>query len=261
MKQTATPRFRASFSIRFFKKNLTKSLAIALSFALFLGISINLQAHEKELPDAYSLDYNDYLTTEKFENWLLETLFFTDRDGDGIDDAHDNCPDIKNAGQNDSDRDGVGNKCDNCKDHPNPNQEDTDGDGIGDACDTTNDPFNCSTLEFAGGDGEVTVSGLPSILKKISIQKRFGDYTESVLCDGDCGNGTQTFPIAVAGKYRLKVLFSGCFKSRRVTVESSDTPSVDCPDLGKDIGDTCDDGDAHTVKILEMHVMMGMHTR
>lgn len=37
----------------------------------------------------------------------------TDTDGDGIDDAFDNCPRV-----------------------PNPGQEDTDGDGVGDACET-----------------------------------------------------------------------------------------------------------------------------
>jgi hypothetical protein len=46
-----------------------------------------------------------------------------DRDGDGIPDDVDNCPDV-----------------------PNPNQADTDGDGIGDACDC--DPFDADLAAF-----------------------------------------------------------------------------------------------------------------
>ena len=80
-----------------------------------------------------------------------------DRDGDGIPDKKDNCPDtpntdqqdgdrdkagdacdvcngMKNKNQSDRDGDGVGDDCDNCQGQQNPGQEDTDGDGIGDAC-------------------------------------------------------------------------------------------------------------------------------
>ena len=95
----------------------------------------------------------------------------TDQDGDGIDDAADDCPTMfnpirpmDNGKQADSDGDGVGDVCDrcpldatntcaspnaadldgdgvvdavdNCPHVANPNQEDGDGDGRGDACDT-----------------------------------------------------------------------------------------------------------------------------
>jgi len=42
--------------------------------------------------------------------WTVEAPV-TDRDGDGVPDATDNCPDASNSGQGDSDRDGVGDAC------------------------------------------------------------------------------------------------------------------------------------------------------
>ena len=62
-----------------------------------------------------------------------------DRDGDGIADDDDNCPDLANADQADSDGDGVGDVCDNCPIFANPSQTDADGDGKGDACDPCGD--------------------------------------------------------------------------------------------------------------------------
>lgn len=70
-----------------------------------------------------------------------------DRDGDGIVDSEDNCPDVFNPDQADMDGDGVGDACDpdidgdgipneedNCPYVYNPDQTDTSGDGVGDAC-------------------------------------------------------------------------------------------------------------------------------
>ena len=57
-----------------------------------------------------------------------------DGDGDGLEDAADNCPLTMNADQLDGDGDGVGDACDNCP-FANPAQLDRDGDGIGDLCD------------------------------------------------------------------------------------------------------------------------------
>ncbi len=74
-----------------------------------------------------------------------------DRDGDGVLDSSDNCPDTPNPTQtdtngngkgdpcdvdpNDRDSDGVVNAADNCPDHFNPSQVNSDADPQGDACD------------------------------------------------------------------------------------------------------------------------------
>ncbi len=58
-----------------------------------------------------------------------------DIDGDGVDNAVDNCPDIYNPDQLDVDSDNHGDVCDNCVNTYNPDQLDGDGDGVGDACD------------------------------------------------------------------------------------------------------------------------------
>ncbi|MFH1726646.1 MAG: thrombospondin type 3 repeat-containing protein [Elusimicrobiota bacterium] len=78
--------------------------------------------------------------------------FGKDMDGDGVDDADDNCPTIANPGQEDLDGDGAGDACDpdddgdgvddsddNCPMTVNAGQEDNDGDRAGDACDPDDD--------------------------------------------------------------------------------------------------------------------------
>lgn len=68
-----------------------------------------------------------------------------DSDGDGIDDARDNCSRASNRDQGDRDRDGRGDVCDNCLTVSNGDQADSDRDGVGDAC--------------GGGDGGAAVDG------------------------------------------------------------------------------------------------------
>lgn len=75
-----------------------------------------------------------------------------DADGDGIDDATDNCPMAANGDQADADGDGLGNVCDNCQDVANADQADGDGDGSGDACDNCPTDANNDQAD-ADGDG------------------------------------------------------------------------------------------------------------
>ncbi len=63
----------------------------------------------------------------------------SDSDGDGAEDAEDDCPLLANADQVDRDHDGAGDACDNCPDLANPTQHDLDRDGLGDACDVDAD--------------------------------------------------------------------------------------------------------------------------
>jgi len=58
-----------------------------------------------------------------------------DRDGDGVLDAVDKCPDVPDPLQRDFDNDGFGDACDGCPPFASSTNDDTDGDGVGDACD------------------------------------------------------------------------------------------------------------------------------
>jgi hypothetical protein len=81
-----------------------------------------------------------------------------DLDGDGIEDADDNCLVDPNPGQYDEDNDGVGNECDNCPHVANPDQATLDGDLVGDACDPN--PDNGDVLaKFDGFNGATLDSG------------------------------------------------------------------------------------------------------
>jgi hypothetical protein len=94
-----------------------------------------------------------------------------DSDGDGIQNADDNCPNTANPDQADEDNDGIGDVCDedtpgqgdpdndgiitaedNCPTVANPGQEDGDNDEVGDACD--NCPATANTNQAdADNDG------------------------------------------------------------------------------------------------------------
>lgn len=58
-----------------------------------------------------------------------------DRDGDGVPDGVDNCPDVANADQGNEDGDRFGDACDPCPPVADNAPTDSDGDGVADACD------------------------------------------------------------------------------------------------------------------------------
>jgi hypothetical protein len=88
-------------------------------------------------------------------NRLTISVSCPDRDGDGVCDVEDNCPDTPNAEQTDTDGDGFGDACDNCPDVSNRDQTDSNGDGIGDVC-APDRPVADSFLDwsFTGTQGE-----------------------------------------------------------------------------------------------------------
>jgi hypothetical protein len=89
----------------------------------------------------------------------------TDADGDGVEEALDNCAGYANPSQADVDSDSHGDPCDNCVTTSNPDQSNIDGDALGDACDpdidgdgVLNGADNCPTVPNPGqqdtdGDG------------------------------------------------------------------------------------------------------------
>lgn len=97
----------------------------------------------------------------------------SDRDGDGVPDATDNCPDVANPQQYDEDGDLLGDACDNCPHVANHDQADGDGDGVGTVCDpnpTTpgdhillflgfNNASEIAGWSTAGNNAQFTVSG------------------------------------------------------------------------------------------------------
>ncbi|MFQ6093419.1 MAG: thrombospondin type 3 repeat-containing protein, partial [bacterium] len=90
----------------------------------------------------------------KFDQIILGVA--GDTDGDGIDDAVDNCPNTFNPGQEDYDNDGVGDACDNCPETYNPDQADNDdgaNDGVGDVCDNCPDDYNPRVYVDTDNDG------------------------------------------------------------------------------------------------------------
>ena len=73
-----------------------------------------------------------------------------DHDGDGTEEASDNCPDLSNPSQADADRDEHGDLCDNCVALSNTAQTDSDGDSAGDGCDNCTLVPNPSQLDSDG---------------------------------------------------------------------------------------------------------------
>jgi hypothetical protein len=129
----------------------------------------------------------------------VELTRAADADGDGVDDAHDDCPYVADPDQSDRDLDGAGDACDNCPDVSNPTQHDLDRDGAGDACDddldgdgVANDADACPaayvpgrpmTAVGAGGGGDSDGDGIPDDCDTCP-----GDPANDADGDGICGD-------------------------------------------------------------------------
>lgn len=70
-----------------------------------------------------------------------------DTDNDGVDNYHDNCPEIYNPDQRDSDADASGDVCDNCQNFANADQSDADEDQLGNTCDNCPNVANTNQID------------------------------------------------------------------------------------------------------------------
>jgi hypothetical protein len=93
-----------------------------------------------------------------------------DADGDGVDDAIDNCLGMNNPEQYNEDGDAKGDMCDPCPIGPSVQDDlDHDGDGVGNACDPFDDTVNHDRiLVFEAFNGAVSASAT-----------RFGDGADT----------------------------------------------------------------------------------
>lgn len=118
----------------------------------------------------------------------------------------------------DTDGDGVEDAADNCPAKPNPNQADADGDGIGDACDQNNtgDPrLILSQTTFAADEAIVVqYADLPgnendwiSIFEAGASNDQYGQW----FYTNGAKNGTMTFDGLSAGNYEVRLFFDDSY--------------------------------------------------
>lgn len=161
-----------------------------------------------------------------------------DGDGDGVDDAMDNCPITSNADQADDDHDGIGNVCeangapdadqdgradtaDNCPGVWNVNQADDDHDGVGNVCDPT--PRGAPPLPW---DNAVLARAF--VTWKDEMQCRLNNCSNPTGTGSwhtDCdGAGTEDWVVSLSGLRAIsKFTYRGC--SHAVTVNVHDWAS------------------------------------
>jgi hypothetical protein len=128
-----------------------------------------------------------------------------DTDGDGVNDASDNCPTVANPNQENNDGDAQGDACDpdddndvvndtadNCPLVANSNQANNDGDSLGDVCDPDDDndgipdtSDNCPLVPFTTPEPSITGPATGSVYAVGTPVTFTGSFT-------DTANGTHT---------------------------------------------------------------------
>jgi hypothetical protein len=192
--------------------------ALALAVALAVGCSADGSAHCDEdcpadAPDGgLGSDGASLHDGAPLPDAVPPDAPWPDRDGDGVPDHLDNCPDVYNPEQYDEDGDGIGDACDNCPHVYNPDQADMgetilggEPDGVGDACDPRPflggdeivlfDGFNGDTLDpawsvYFGGDTwsvsggalhQTSVEGAKVLFFHLGLEKRIAAHTTMVI--------------------------------------------------------------------------------
>ncbi len=105
-----------------------------------------------------------------------------DADGDGVDDAADNCPTLRNEDQTDGDGDGRGDACDNCVLDVDASQWDSNADGFGNACDA----------DFSG-DGRVGPEDLERLEQGFLRRRGEPGFDPDLDLDGNGAIGISDF--------------------------------------------------------------------
>lgn len=121
------------------------------------------------------------------------TMSIVDRDGDGIADASDNCPDVANPDQGNEDGDAFGDACDPCP--IDTNNADPDGDGVGGICDPHPNTPGDKIVMFEGFhhgipptwqvDGTAAPSG-----DSVALTTAVGNHTALIPPIASIANGT-----------------------------------------------------------------------
>jgi hypothetical protein len=163
-----------------------------------------------------------------------------DRDGDGVVNLRDNCPDVFNPDQEDEDRDGLGNECDDSYCFAVASLLNQQGEG----CLDPNEEFVVDTPDVANAQTEeslmlrlfanrVPVIASPGILKQPSITYRFYLVGRSNSEDVKIENGAGATAHSEAFEYRYFAGLEPTFTSNitgiftiglRATVEICDYP-------------------------------------
>ena len=125
----------------------------------------------------------------------------------------------------DSDGDGVCDNVDNCPNNANANQADSDGDGIGDACDNGGGGNSCLDVTAVGGNGQVTISNIPTSTQIEIIGAGTGWQLQPV-CNGDC-QSQEVVNNLPAGDYTVKIQTLSPYCWTQIELSVSDGGSGD----------------------------------